>query len=73
MNRSDSESLLDGIDTLEDVMYEFVDTADESDVVAVRHAIEALNGLHHARQAVVAIRDPEHLDDRDRREVRERA
>lgn len=42
-------------------------------MVAVRHAVEALNGLHHARQAVLAIHDPEHLGDRDRLEVRERA
>lgn len=74
MNISDREECLDGIETLEVLMREFIEVTDADESMAsAQHAVKALNGLHHARQAILAAGEPDYLEDRDRELIEQRA
>lgn len=74
MNISDPEDCLDGIETLEQLMREYVEVTDSDEsLAAAQHAMKALNGLHHARQAILAVSDVEYLEDRKRELIEQRA
>ena len=73
MDTSDREDCFDRIVTLKELMREFVEATDATESMAsVQHAMKALNGLHHARPAIVAAGEPDYLEDRDRELIKER-
>jgi len=63
--RKDRESLYDAVDTLEDVMQEYVGISHETETDVARHAVSGLEGLHHVRLAILGA----HYDDRSIEEV----